>query len=36
MHKHFYEYVRETSRELEALIRQLRESAPTVPAIPEK
>ena len=36
MHKHFYEYVRETSRELEALIRQLRESAPTVPAITEK
>jgi radical SAM superfamily enzyme YgiQ (UPF0313 family) len=36
MHKHFYEYVRETSRELEALIRELRESAPTVPAIPEK
>ncbi len=36
MHKHFYEYVRETSRELEALIRELREAAPTVPAIPEK
>ncbi len=36
MHKHFYEYVRETSRELEALIRELRESAPTVPAITEK
>ena len=36
MHKHFYEYVRETSRELEALIRDLRESAPTVPAITEK
>jgi radical SAM superfamily enzyme YgiQ (UPF0313 family) len=26
MHKHFYEYVNETSRELEALIRELRES----------
>jgi radical SAM superfamily enzyme YgiQ (UPF0313 family) len=31
MHKHFYEYVRETSRELEALIRELRESPETVP-----
>ena len=28
MHKHFYEYVRETSRLLEGLIRQLRESQP--------
>jgi hypothetical protein len=36
MHKHFYEYVRETSRELEALIRQLRESTPTVPAMTDK
>jgi radical SAM superfamily enzyme YgiQ (UPF0313 family) len=27
MHKHFYEYVRETSRELEALIRELRAAA---------
>jgi radical SAM superfamily enzyme YgiQ (UPF0313 family) len=26
MHKHFYEYVRDTSRQLEALIRELRES----------
>ena len=36
MHKHFYEYVRETSRELEALIRELRESAPPVPATIER
>ena len=28
MHKHFYEYVRATSRQLEALIRELRESEP--------
>jgi radical SAM superfamily enzyme YgiQ (UPF0313 family) len=28
MHKHFYEYVRETSRQLEALIHELRESEP--------
>jgi radical SAM superfamily enzyme YgiQ (UPF0313 family) len=36
MHKHFYEYVRETSRELEALIRELRESPATVPAATER
>jgi radical SAM superfamily enzyme YgiQ (UPF0313 family) len=35
MHKHFYEYVRETSRELEALIRELRESA-AEPAMTDK
>ena len=29
MHKHFYEYVRDTSAQLEALIRELRESQPT-------
>jgi len=28
MHKHFYEYVQETSRQLEALIHELRESEP--------
>ncbi len=28
MHKHFYEYVRDTSRQLDALIRELRESQP--------
>ena len=28
MHKHFYEYVRETSRELDALIRVLRKTEP--------
>jgi hypothetical protein len=33
MHKHFYEYVRETSWEFEALIRQLRESPATGPAM---
>jgi hypothetical protein len=33
MHKHFYEYVRETSRELEELIRELRESSPPAPAM---
>jgi hypothetical protein len=36
MHKHFYEYMRKTSRELEALIRELRESAPAGPAMTEK
>jgi radical SAM superfamily enzyme YgiQ (UPF0313 family) len=36
MHKHFYEYVRETSRELEALIRELREAPAAVPASPER
>jgi hypothetical protein len=35
MHKHFYEYVREMSWELEALIRPLRESPATGPAITE-
>ena len=30
MHKHFYEYVRETSRQLDALIRELRESEPAI------
>jgi hypothetical protein len=29
MHKHFYEYVRDTSAQLEALILELRESQPT-------
>jgi hypothetical protein len=29
MHKHFYEYVRDTPTHLEALIRELRESQPT-------
>lgn len=33
MYKHFYEYVRETSREVEALIRELRASTPTPPAM---
>jgi hypothetical protein len=28
MHKHFYEYVRETSRRLDALILELRKSEP--------
>lgn len=28
MHKHFYEYVRDTSRQLEALVHELRESPP--------
>jgi radical SAM superfamily enzyme YgiQ (UPF0313 family) len=32
MHKHFYEYVRETSRELEVLIRELREAGAAEPA----
>ena len=36
MHKHFYEYVRETSRELETLIRELREAPETVPAVTER
>jgi hypothetical protein len=26
MHKHFYEYVRDTSRQLEALVHEMRES----------
>jgi hypothetical protein len=28
MHKHFYEYVHDTSRQLEVLIREVRESQP--------
>jgi radical SAM superfamily enzyme YgiQ (UPF0313 family) len=36
MHKHFYEYVRETSRELETLIRELRESSAAEPAMTDK
>jgi hypothetical protein len=28
MHKHFYEYVRETSRALDGLIRELRRTEP--------
>ncbi len=29
MHKHFYEYVRETSRALDGLIRELQKADPT-------
>jgi hypothetical protein len=32
MHKHFYEYVRDTSRQLEALIGELRESEAVGPS----
>jgi radical SAM superfamily enzyme YgiQ (UPF0313 family) len=34
MHKHFYEYARATSRQLEALVQAIRESEPGVPRPP--
>ncbi len=30
MHKHLYEYMRDTSRQLDALIRELRQSEPAI------